>query len=76
MAEVKPDKHGWMPIETAPRDWSDILVWNAGESKPWIAYFNTDTGKWTSSICVDDYLYFPESDATHWQPLLPAPEGQ
>ena len=76
MTDVKPDKHGWLPIETAPRDWTDIIVWNQAEDVPWVAYYNTDDKVWVSTHCVDDYLSFSESDATHWQPLLPAPEGR
>jgi hypothetical protein len=60
----------WQPIETAPQDWSDVLVYapnfpsefrKVGE-----AYFNPESGKWRSPTTRR------QLHPTHWQPL-PAP---
>ncbi len=57
---------GWLPIETAPRDGTTVLLWAAGWRNPL-------TG-WTYG--ADDWqdLRAAGSPPTHWQPLPPPPE--
>jgi hypothetical protein len=52
----------WQPIETAPKDGTEILAWDGDQHI--VAWFD---GDWRFS---DDRQCFP----THWQPL-PAPPG-
>lgn len=76
-----PDNNGWLPIESAPRDGTNILVWSPhGEAH----------GK-PSIVAVDWHTYNGESDwrigvgefgplalhapPTHWQPLPEPPEA-
>ena len=62
-----PCTHGWRPIETAPKDGTNILVYSKGRiiSACW-------------SIAMEDwaevlhgYTMFPP---THWQPLPKPPQ--
>lgn len=61
----------WMPIETAPRDGTRVVLWGASESV--LAYWYGDslgwqlvhTGAWAEDADVG-------IDPTHWRPL---PEG-
>jgi hypothetical protein len=57
----------WKPIETAPRDGSDVLIWcYTGEIG--IAHFDYATFAWWHNLCE-----YP--DPTHWMPLPPPPES-
>ena len=59
----------WQPIETAPKDYTNILVWNDGGAHRdgWvsIAYWNDDG--WISP-------FGGEYDPTHWMPLPEPPQ--
>ena len=54
----------WMPIETAPKDDAEILVWDDGFV--WIAHWEARDGFW--SLLGDGITV----DPTHWM-LLPEP---
>lgn len=58
----------WQPIETAPKDWNEILTIycpGGGEGSYWIVFFNGDYFEDVSGG-------FKIEHATHWMPL-PAP---
>ena len=67
----------WQPIETAPKDGSDILFWSqrggyfAGnwppECRP--GSWEKARGRWTGSSDRKAEI------ATHWQPLPPPPDA-
>ena len=58
----------WQPIETAPRDGTDILVgYTTGEIC--ILHFDAATFAWWDHLGAYE---FP--DPTHWMPLPPPPE--
>jgi hypothetical protein len=68
----------WQPIETAPKDESDIIVCRSG--KEVIATFNivywndTDLGSRTHPWCfVDGGGAYHRDWPTHWMPLPPPP---
>ncbi len=78
----------WQPIETAPRDGSEVLlsngrdVWTAAWCVEW--YGTKLPGRlpysgqvvepgWLRSNLDEEYGY-PENDATHWQPLPDPPK--
>ena len=58
------DTRGWMPIDTAPRDGTEILV--ARGRQAGVAFWRHD--RWN----LGGVMYFDKP--THWQPIsLPAP---
>ena len=71
-APTPPVDDGWRPIETAPKDGTDVLLWDGEE---------IFVGYWSDSIWVSPGAWVKEehrSDTvtyipTHWQPLPAAP---
>lgn len=67
---------GWRPIETAPKDGTDILLWEKWGDVPFVGFWHAE-GRWSYR---SDHLYVngdasldPNwNDLTHWMPL-PAP---
>lgn len=61
----------WQPIETAPRDREEVLLWSASYPDTLIVGFHPG-GKygeeWESSETGETFI------PTHWMPLPPAPE--
>lgn len=75
----------WQPIETAPKDGTNIMVWADGYSWPEVVryekYDDEDAkeigseGYWTFSEELLASVANPEEDLmTHWMPLPKAPE--
>jgi len=64
---VEPTFGSWQPIETAPKDGTEILVWHS----------QCETHEITRWIAHDEMWYseFNEKDITLWMPL-PPPENQ
>lgn len=64
----------WQPIETAPRDGTEVLVCNAGPNFAasirtcWYVVDQYDGEFWQDD--ADS-----EPDPTHWQPMLPVPQS-
>lgn len=63
------ERAGWLPIESAPRDGTPVLVFQDcnGEPEYSVGYFNDYHQKWTDG----EYTL----DPTHWMPLPPPPTG-
>jgi len=72
---------GWQPIETAPKDWTDIQLWARGVWYPECAWgMQTYPGNSERVILVyqDDYdcngpVYTKVIDPSHWMPPPSAP---
>lgn len=75
---------GWQPIETAPRDGEEVLVYFGPSvgvcSARWVSPDGCDEWK---SWCVDDGKFDPhpvrgyrEPYPTHWMPLPAAPRAE
>lgn len=73
----------WQPIETAPRDGTEILGWNHNSSylvRPYICWFGKDDyvrgePRWLKGdgdSWSTGYYYTP-CEPTHWMPLPDAP---
>lgn len=89
-ASAPPCKSEWRPIESAPRDGTDILVYFAPITGritgAWKVSWENLYGERTpedGSWCVDDNKHGPyplrgycAGDATHWQPLPASPLGE
>jgi hypothetical protein len=54
----------WQPIETAPRNGRDVLLYLAGPKRLFVGCWDADYSEWT----IANFVAFP----THWRPL-PAP---
>lgn len=63
----------WMPIETAPRDGTDVLCWVGFTYTPeQHVILHWSEGDWITDYMVD---YWAASyEPTHWQPLPDPPE--
>ena len=59
-------RSGWRPIESAPKDSTEILLrTNVGYVSAW---FDNENCEW---VCYDDMFTLNEDDFTGWQPLPP-----
>jgi len=57
----------WQPIETAPKDYTYVLLWDG--SWHWIGIWDEDFGKWeVDGERHEDLIH------THWMPLPPPPK--
>lgn len=63
----------WQPIETAPRDGNEFLVWMFGNSMA-VVYF-IDTNEEFPWATMDGPGY-NKNAPTHWMPLPAPPEAQ
>ena len=68
----------WQPIETAPKDGRDLLLWDgiSPEDGPsvmigqWVPRVGSTRGVWVASYGDDYYI-----TATHWMPLPEPPDA-
>ena len=61
----------WKPIETAPKDGTEVLVWGYGQMS--VAKFISGVhGEW--KVYTSDGWYGYDSFPTHWMPLPKPPE--
>lgn len=78
-------KAGWMPIETAPRDGTPILVYEPSNVPgpdnfslvTWFTWNDGTGGKWQLAEC-GSYAADGDTmndDPTHWMPLPPPPNN-
>jgi hypothetical protein len=60
----------WLPIASAPKDGTRILLGRTGWAEPMCAgWWNTHYDEWWSVGCASAFL-----EVTQWMPLPPAPE--
>lgn len=71
--EATPAGDGWMPIETAPRDYLPVLTWDPYYLMR-VARRDTSSGSWITDLPFDWERGGKELrvEPTHWRPL-PAP---
>lgn len=55
-----PDEHGWLPIETAPKDGTVIMLW---------INYGHQLGFWNGRSWDDRDFFDNLGDPSHWQPL-------
>jgi len=63
----------WQPIETAPRGWEDIILFdpNANGREVCAGYFSEKDGGKNCWMSADGYQVRP----THWMPLPEPPQA-
>ncbi len=57
----------WQPIETAPKDDAEVLLWIPEEEGVEIGFWRSDAGAW------DTYQGWLKATPTHWMPLPTPP---
>lgn len=71
------EQGGWLPIETAPKDGTEILVIGVYDNgMPWAGsqFSNWHANGWNSGwldLRDDEEVYF--QNVTHWMPIPPYP---
>ena len=76
--DVQDDaKPQWQPIETAPKDGSDVFAWGPRWKQPdyihfrngeWCEWVGPDTGEWEPITFSEPFL------PTHWMPIPEPPK--
>ena len=76
---AKPD--GWMPIDTAPKDGTYILLgstdgaWIARNYPVYVSGYRPED-PWQSMMLNHEHMgRYPKAKPTHWMPLPPSPQG-
>jgi len=65
------DRMTWKPISSAPRDGTDILIYDAGTGSYEVSSYWTDTPRyWDGNWGDGEYEHTP----THWMPLPEPPK--
>ncbi|MDW9762194.1 DUF551 domain-containing protein [Sinorhizobium meliloti] len=66
-------ERAWQPIETAPKDWTDVLLFVPNLDSDWRnvceGYYDAENEVWENPM-------FGAVDPTHWQPLPTPPETE
>ena len=66
LAVMQLQRPGWQPIDTAPRDGTEILLWHPGQGKA-LAFWDSRQ-QWNYD--GNPFVWYPP---THWHPLPPEP---
>lgn len=77
------DDNGWLPMETAPRDGTEFLIYvppheRYGTPAVMAVVYWEGGGGWPWRLANDEenWTSWPEQAPTHWRPLPPAPAEQ
>lgn len=65
---------GWMPIESAPKDGTQVDIWSAKHGRC-VNMTREDLGDGNIFYSPVESGFCVVRDATHYQPLPPAPQG-
>lgn len=68
----------WQPIETAPRDYTHILIWDSDRAMVarwgYSDLFDREPKEWIYGDCSGEYNDYQVIDSpTHWMPLPEPP---
>lgn len=68
----------WQPIETAPKDGTKVLLWEAGHAPYVGSRDDQDDEWWTDEDWANDAArcFPPRCNPSHWMPLPPPPTNQ
>lgn len=75
-APLGPVEHGlgaWLPIDTAPRDGSDVLVYGRGSYA--VAHWDGSEWRDIGDIGWAGMAGGDDNQPTHWMPLRPPPQA-
>lgn len=82
-APVAQAEPAWLPIETAPKDGSTIMLLEDGNDEPFFGFWWEGRARWRASTihydtdgdaCVIDRIY--SEGVSHWMPLPQPPKEQ
>ena len=69
----------WQPMETAPKDWTHVLVYDHASAEVCEAYYRAEHDTNDSCWCRANPTPMDEDsvllEVTHWQPLPIPPAG-
>lgn len=68
---ARVENGGWLPIETAPKDGSNIILWAKYGDLPLVGRYSKTYDEWLEAGGTG-YKFTP----THWQPLPQTPAKQ
>lgn len=63
----------WQPIETAPRDGTEVDLWKGKHRLPNCHFHCGEWLWWNTTIVDDEPSWLKVKDPTHWRPLQPGP---
>lgn len=70
------ENEGWQPIETAPKDETEIILYFRGWHKAITGHWCHDAGMPIGGYWYSDWCHTDDDDVpTHWMPLPSKPEG-
>lgn len=67
---------GWQPIETAPKDGTQIIVWGSSGDASVVEYYMAEDGfcGWEIARTASGTRLIMAASATHWRPLPEPPK--
>lgn len=63
------------PIETAPKDGTELMLWHQTWRKPIRGYWDGSHGEWSASEKIMTLGGEVIADPSHWLPLAPTTKG-
>jgi thioesterase domain-containing protein len=67
------EKMNWLPIETAPKDGTEILIWMDGKQRIVARWADAPAFGWSDWIETVEGYRLRKNVITHWQPLPEPP---
>jgi hypothetical protein len=64
----------WLPIESAPKDGTWVIVYGEKYKQPIIAKWNKRISWWAGAVLMGGGFQHMR-EASHWMPLPPPPEA-
>ena len=70
MPQMPYSRWSWLPIESAPKDGTTVLVWAGNEAH--LAFYIPEQGVWMHKDC-EFVLTAERAEPSHWMAVPPPP---